>query len=96
MNGTINTQGLTTRVWFQYGTTSNAYTINSSEKTVKGSLNKKVSINISGLTSQTTYYYRIKTRIKPVPPMERKVVYYTIKFRYGIQKVRVRDPKCLP
>ncbi len=64
LNGIVNAHGLTTRAWFQYGTTSGSYNANSSKKTVKGSINKKVRIDISGLTSQTKYYYRIAAKNK--------------------------------
>ena len=64
LNGTVDGHGLTTKVWFQYGETSGAYTKNSSKKTVKGSTDKKVGIGVSGLTSQTKYYYRIAAKNK--------------------------------
>ena len=62
--GIVNANGATTKVWFQYGTTSGSYNTNSPKKTLKGSKNKKVGIDISGLSSQTTYYYRIAARNK--------------------------------
>ena len=59
LNGTVNANGGTTTAWFQYGSTSGSYGNTSSTQTVTGSGNTTVSIGISGLSSGTTYYYRI-------------------------------------
>ncbi|HHT9110520.1 MAG TPA: SBBP repeat-containing protein, partial [Candidatus Brocadiaceae bacterium] len=64
LNGIVNAHGLTTRVWFQYGTTKGSYNANSPKKIAKGSTDKKVGIGVSGLTSQTKYYYRIAAENK--------------------------------
>lgn len=72
LNGIVNAHGLTTRVWFQYGTVSGSYNTKSSKKTVNGSLNKNINVNIDGLSSQMNYYYRIAARNKAAPPMEKK------------------------
>ncbi len=58
LNGTVNPHGLTTTVYFQYGTTiSYGHTSVSQSKT--GNLYQNVSANISGLTASTTYHFRI-------------------------------------
>ncbi len=59
LNGTVNANGGTTTAWFQYGSTSGSYGNTSSTQTVTGSSNTTVSTGISGLSSGTTYYYRI-------------------------------------
>jgi Fibronectin type III domain len=58
LNGTVNPHGLTTTVYFQYGTTiSYGHTSVSQSKT--GNVYQNVSANISGLTASTTYHFRI-------------------------------------
>jgi Fibronectin type III domain len=58
LNGTVNPHGLTTTVYFQYGTTiSYGHTSASQSKT--GNVYQNVSANISGLTALTTYHFRI-------------------------------------
>jgi len=58
LNGTVNPHGLTTTVYFQYGTTiSYGHTSASQSKT--GNAYQNVSANISGLTASTTYHFRI-------------------------------------
>src|SRR5438094_837777 len=58
LNGTVNPHGLTTTVYFQYGTTiSYGHTSASQNKT--GNVYQNVSANISGLTALTTYHFRI-------------------------------------
>ena len=59
LNGTVNANGLSTTAWFQYSTTIGSYSNTSSTQSVSGSSNTTVSIGISGLSSGTTYYYRI-------------------------------------
>ncbi len=59
LNGTVNANGLNTTAWFEYGTTSNSYPNKLSTQTVSGSGDTAVSIDISGLSAETTYYYRI-------------------------------------
>jgi hypothetical protein len=59
LNGTVNANGSTTTVQFQYGTTTvYGSTITPSQSPVNGSSNINVSANISGLTSNTLYHYR--------------------------------------
>lgn len=60
INGTINPQGLITTYFFCYGTTNN-YELG---QTVQGTLaasssNQTVSAELTGLTSNTTYHYRL-------------------------------------
>src|SRR5207249_3563753 len=58
LNGTADPHGLTTTVYFQYGTTTSyGYTTASQSKT--GNTYQNVAANISGLTSGTTYHFRI-------------------------------------
>ena len=59
LNGTVNANGQSTTVWFQYDTVSGSYTNTSSTQTVTGASDTTVSISISGLSPGTTYYYRI-------------------------------------
>ena len=59
LNGTVNANGLSTTTWFQYGTTSGSYSNTSSTQSVGGSSDTTVSIDISGLSAGTTYYYRV-------------------------------------
>ncbi len=59
LNGTVNANGQSTTAWFNYGITSGTYTGTSTTQSVSGSSNTSVSSDISGLSSSTTYYYRI-------------------------------------
>ncbi|MBM4065868.1 MAG: hypothetical protein FJ266_09555 [Planctomycetes bacterium] len=59
LNGTVNANGASTTAWFQYGTTSGSYGSTSATQTVSGSSDTSISISVSGLSSSTTYYYRI-------------------------------------
>lgn len=59
LSGTVNANGLSTTVWFEYGTLSGSYGNKSSTQSVIGSTDTEVSITITGLTAGTTYYYRI-------------------------------------
>lgn len=59
LNGTVNAYGETTTVWFEYGTNSGSYSNTTSTQTVSGSTDTTISIDISGLSENTTYYYRI-------------------------------------
>ncbi len=58
LNGTVNTQGLATTAWFEYGVTSGSYTNTSSTLSASWT----VSIDINGLSSGTTYYYRLSAQ----------------------------------
>ncbi|GAN33996.1 MAG: hypothetical protein DYG83_13515 [Candidatus Brocadia sp. AMX2] len=59
LNGTVNANGLAATSWYEYGTTSGSYSSTSSTQTVSGLSDTSVSINISGLSALTIYYYRI-------------------------------------
>ena len=58
LNGSVNPHGLTTSVYFQYGTT-NSYGLTSAPQSHTGNTSLNVSANISGLTASTTYHFRI-------------------------------------
>ncbi|MDG6005576.1 MAG: hypothetical protein E3K29_06965, partial [Candidatus Brocadia sp.] len=59
LNGTVNANGLSTTVWFQYGTTSGSYGSTTSIQTVGGTSSTPVSASINGLSAGVKYYYRI-------------------------------------
>ena len=59
LNGTVNANGISTTAWFEYGAQSGSYGNKTTTKSVSGSTDTKVGIGISGLTANTTYYYRI-------------------------------------
>jgi hypothetical protein len=58
LNGSVNPHGLTTTVYFQYGTTT-SYGHTSASQSKTGNTYQNVSANISGLTALTTYHFRI-------------------------------------
>ena len=60
LNGSVNPHGLTTSVYFQYGTT-NSYGLTTAPHSHTGNTSQDVSANISGLTASTTYHFRIVT-----------------------------------
>ncbi len=58
LNGSVDPHGLTTTLYFQYGTTTSyGHTTASQSKT--GNTYQNVAANISGLTASTTYHFRI-------------------------------------
>ncbi|MCX6143621.1 MAG: T9SS type A sorting domain-containing protein [Ignavibacteriales bacterium] len=61
LNGTVNPNGATTTAYFKWGTTANLATSDSTSVQNKGSgLNDQaVTASISGLTSNTPYYFQI-------------------------------------
>ncbi len=59
LNGTVNANGLTTTVWFEYGTASGSYGSKSSTHSVSGTGDTAISIGVNGLSGGQTYYYRI-------------------------------------
>ena len=59
LNGTVNANDRSTTVWFEYGLYSGLYDYSTSTKTVSGSSDQTISINISNLYADTKYYYRI-------------------------------------
>ena len=60
LNGSVNPHGLTTSVYFQYGTT-NSYGLTTAPQSHTGNTSQDVSAHISGLTASTTYHFRIVT-----------------------------------
>ncbi len=62
LNGLVNANGFISTVSFEYGTTT-AYgnTVQSTPNTVSGNSNISVSYNLTGLLSNTTYHYRVKS-----------------------------------
>jgi hypothetical protein len=58
LNGAVNPHGLATTVRFQYGTTT-SYGSTTANQTKTGSATQNVAANISGLTANTTYHFRI-------------------------------------
>jgi hypothetical protein len=61
LNGTVNANYLSTVVTFEYGTTTSyGSSITATQSPLAGGSNTNVYGNLSGLTSGTTYHYRIK------------------------------------
>ena len=58
LNGTVNPNGASTTVHFEYGTDTN-YGSTTSNQIFTGSTDQAVSANIGSLTPSTTYHYRI-------------------------------------
>ena len=58
MNGTVNPNGFTTSVYFQYGTTT-SYGHTTANQTKTGNAYQNLADNISGLSASTTYHFRI-------------------------------------
>jgi len=58
LNGSVNPRGATTTVNFQYGLTT-SYGSTTATQTKTGNTVQAVSANISGLTANTTYHFRI-------------------------------------
>ena len=58
LNGTVNPNGLTTTVHFEYGTTTN-YGSTTPSHSYSGTTTKSVSANITGLSPNTTYHFRL-------------------------------------
>ena len=58
LNGSLNPHGLTTTVSFQYGTTT-AYGSTTPMQTQTGSTYQDITANISGLSANTLYHFRI-------------------------------------
>jgi plastocyanin len=58
LNGSLNPHGLTTTVSFQYGTTT-AYGSTTPMQTKSGSTYQAIAANISGLSPNTLYHFRI-------------------------------------
>ena len=58
LNGSLDPHGLTTTVYFQWGTTT-SYGHTTPMRTQTGNTYRNVTANISGLTRNTTYHFRI-------------------------------------
>jgi len=61
LNGTVNANTLLTNVYFDWGLTSSyGNTADATPSTVTGSTDTPVLVNLGGLTSNTTYHFRVK------------------------------------
>src|SRR6476620_1358048 len=58
LNGSVDPQGLTTTVYFQYGTTT-SYGLTTAIQSRRGNTYQSVTANISGLSANTIYHFRI-------------------------------------
>src|ERR1051326_250203 len=58
LNGSLDPHGLTTSVYFQYGTTT-SYGLTTAPQNKSGNSYQNVIANISGLSASTTYHFRI-------------------------------------
>jgi N-acetylneuraminic acid mutarotase len=58
LNGSLDPHGLTTTVYFQYGTTT-SYGHTTAMQTKTGNTYRNIAANISGLSASTTYHFRI-------------------------------------
>ena len=58
LNGTVDPHGLTTTVYFQYGTTT-SYGHSTATQSKTGNTYQNVAANISSLTASTTYHFRV-------------------------------------
>jgi hypothetical protein len=58
LNGSLDPHGLTTSVYFQYGTTT-SYGNTTAIQNKAGNTYRNITANISGLTGNTVYHYRI-------------------------------------
>jgi hypothetical protein len=58
LNGSLDPHGLTTTVNFQYGTTT-SYGHTTAMQSQSGNTYRNIAANISGLTTHTTYHFRM-------------------------------------
>jgi len=58
LKGSVNPRGSTTSVYFQWGTTT-SYGHTTASQTYNGNLTQNVSWNITGLSPNTTYHFRL-------------------------------------
>src|SRR5882724_10749262 len=58
LNGSLNPHGLTTSVYFQYGTTT-SYGLTTAPQSQTGNTYRNIAANISGLATHATYHFRI-------------------------------------
>jgi hypothetical protein len=62
LNGTVNPNGLSTTVTFEYGTTTSyGSTVTASQSPVSGDSIVNVSATLSGLTCGTVYHFRVRS-----------------------------------
>ncbi|PKP53290.1 MAG: hypothetical protein CVT90_02285, partial [Candidatus Altiarchaeales archaeon HGW-Altiarchaeales-3] len=59
LNGTVNPKGVTTGAFFQWGTTASYGNLTDSQVLGSGTSDIKVSANLTGLTPNLTYHFRI-------------------------------------
>ncbi len=64
LGGTVNPNGLSTQVWFQYSTNNSLSAANQtpSQSVGSGSSALPISANIASLSANTTYYYRLQAQ----------------------------------
>lgn len=61
LNGTVNANGSSTTVTFEYGlTTGYGSSVTAAESPVTGSASTPVTFSLTGLSESTTYHYRVK------------------------------------
>jgi uncharacterized protein (TIGR02145 family) len=79
LNGTVNANGQSTTVTFEYGlTTSYGSVVNASQSPVSGTGNTAVSANITGLTEGKTYHFRVKVNSLAGPKDGNDVSFITL------------------
>jgi len=59
LNGSVNPKNLSTTVWFEWGTSSTELTNRTPNKTVTGNQNVDVFANLTGLSQNKKYYFRV-------------------------------------
>ncbi|MFO0793482.1 MAG: LamG-like jellyroll fold domain-containing protein, partial [Candidatus Brocadiaceae bacterium] len=59
LNGMVNAGGLSTTVWFEYGTTTGTYNTTSPSQVINGLNDVAVNADITGLLESKVYYYRV-------------------------------------
>jgi len=60
LNATVNPNGASTNVWFEYGTSQGSLSsVSSTQNIGSGNTNLNVSSGVSGLSSNSTYYFRV-------------------------------------
>lgn len=61
LNGSVNPNGLASTAWFEWGTSStlSTYAITPSQSTGSGTVAVSVSASLTGLSLNTTYYFRV-------------------------------------